>query len=145
MAIFLGMDCKIYRNTGTYNVPVWNEVGNVRDVTLNLETATADATTRMNNGWRATVATLKDGSVEFEMLWDPTDGDFAAFFAVWMFNGVLDCLILDENVVVNGAQGLRADFAITNFTRSEPLEDITKAQVKMQPGVSTNAPVWWET
>ncbi|MEZ6097169.1 MAG: hypothetical protein R3C03_23590 [Pirellulaceae bacterium] len=36
MATRLGMDAKFYRNTGTYASPVWTEVSNVKDVTLNL-------------------------------------------------------------------------------------------------------------
>jgi hypothetical protein len=73
MAVKLGLDAKLYRNTGTYAAPVWNEIKNVKDVTLNLEAGEADVTTRGNNGWRATVATLKDGSIEFEMVWDSAD------------------------------------------------------------------------
>ena len=50
----------------------------MRDLTLNLETGEADITTRANNGWRATLATLKDGSIEFEMLWETRDAGFNA-------------------------------------------------------------------
>jgi hypothetical protein len=42
-------------------------------VTLNLEAGEAEVTTRANSGWRATVATLKEASVEFEMVWDTGD------------------------------------------------------------------------
>ena len=77
MSVKLGLDAKLYRNTGTFASPAWNEVINVKDLTLNLEAGEADVTTRGNNGWRATVATLKDGSIEFEMVWDTADADFA--------------------------------------------------------------------
>jgi hypothetical protein len=63
----LGMEAKLYRNTGSYAAPTWSEMTNVKDLTLNLE---ADVTTRGNAGWRATIAALKDGSIEFEMVWD---------------------------------------------------------------------------
>jgi len=69
----LGMNCKFYYSTtlldetNTPSTVAWNEIENVRDLTLNLETGEADITTRANNGWRATAATLKDGSIEFEM------------------------------------------------------------------------------
>jgi len=68
MSVRLGLDAKLYRNTGTYDTPTWVEMTNVKDLTLNLESGEADVTTRANNGWRATVATLKDGSIEFEMV-----------------------------------------------------------------------------
>ena len=78
MAIRLGLNAKLYRNTGSYASPTWDEIGNVKDVTLNLESAEADVTVRANNGWRATVPTLKEASVEFEMVWDTEDDDFTA-------------------------------------------------------------------
>ena len=68
MTIKLGMEAKLYRNTGTYAAPTWVEMTNVKDVTLNLEAGEADVTTRGNAGWRATIAALKDGSIEFEMV-----------------------------------------------------------------------------
>ncbi len=49
------------------------EITNVKDLTVSLEKAEADASTRANNGWRATVGTLKDASIEFTVL--NKDGD----------------------------------------------------------------------
>lgn len=68
--IKLGMEAKLYRNSGTYASPTWTEIQNVKDLTLNLEAGEADVTTRGNAGWRATIASLKDGSIEFDMVWD---------------------------------------------------------------------------
>src|SRR5574340_251704 len=87
----LGLDAKAYRlTTGTRaawpasGAPTDLELmGNVKDVTINLETGEADVTTRAGNGWRQTAATLKDGTVEFEMIWDPGDTDFTAIQAAW--------------------------------------------------------------
>ena len=45
-------------------------------MTLSLEAGEADVTTRGNDGWRAIVATLKEASVEFEMVWDTGDAGF---------------------------------------------------------------------
>ena len=70
----------------------WTELGNALDVNLNLSTGEADITTRANNGWKATAATLKEGSIEFEMLWKPTDAGFTRQKAVaftWRPAGVL--------------------------------------------------------
>lgn len=49
------------------------EITNVKDLTVSLEKAEADASTRANNGWHATVGTLKDASIEFTVL--NQDGD----------------------------------------------------------------------
>ncbi len=37
MTIKLGMEAKLYRNTGTYAAPMWVEMINVKDLTLKLE------------------------------------------------------------------------------------------------------------
>uniref|UniRef100_A0A7C4QRL3 Uncharacterized protein n=1 Tax=Schlesneria paludicola TaxID=360056 RepID=A0A7C4QRL3_9PLAN len=66
MGVRLGLDAKLFRNAATYNTPNWQELKNVKDLTLNVEAGEADASTRGNGGWRAILATLKDGSIEFE-------------------------------------------------------------------------------
>ena len=76
MGVRLGLDAKLYRNTGTYATPVWAEITNVKDLTLNLEKGEADVTTRANLGWRALVGTLKEASLEFQMVWDTADSHF---------------------------------------------------------------------
>ena len=68
MAIVLGLNAKLFRGTaGTQGA---TEMTNVKDVTLSLESGDADVTTRATQGWRASVATLKEGSLEFEMNYD---------------------------------------------------------------------------
>jgi hypothetical protein len=74
MAIRLGLQCKAYIKRGSPTA--WHEVGNLRNVTLSLEKGEADITTRAANGWKLTVGTLKEGSVETEMVWDGDDPGF---------------------------------------------------------------------
>ncbi len=142
MSVKLGLDAKMFRNTGTYATPVWDEIKNVRDVTLSLETGEADATTRGNNGWRATVATLKDGSVEFDMVWDAADDDFTALRDAFLNKTALDMAVMDGDIATSGSQGLRASFMITNFSRNEPLEEAITASVTVKPTYSANPPEW---
>ncbi len=142
MSVKLGLDAKMFRNTGTYSTPVWNEIKNVRDVTLSLETGEADATTRGNNGWRATVATLKDGSVEFDMVWDSADDDFTAIRDAFLNKTALELAVMDGDIATTGSQGLRASFMITNFSRNEPLEEAITASVTVKPTYSANPPEW---
>lgn len=77
MAIVLGLDAKLLR--GTAGSTGATEVTNVKDLTLNLESGDADVTTRATQGWKASVATLKEASLEFGMLYDTEDADFTAF------------------------------------------------------------------
>jgi len=144
MAIKLGMEARLYRNTGTYAVPSWTEIEPVKDVTINLETGEADVTTRGNDGWRATQATLKDGSIEFEAIWDDDDAGFAALQTAYFANSTIEILALNDEVTESGATGLRATMSVTNFTRNEPLEEAITASVTLKPAYSENAPEWYE-
>lgn len=141
MAARLGLNAKLYRNTGTHGTPVWNEVANVKDLTLNLEKAEADVTTRGNNGWRATVGTLKDASIEFQMVDDDADDDFAAFSAAFFGNTSVEVLVLNGGIS-EVSEGLRATVQVLNFSRSEPLEEAVMVDVTLKPSYATYAPQW---
>ena len=142
MGIKLGMEAKLYRNTGTYALPTWVELTNVKDLTLNLEAGEADVTTRGNAGWRATVATLKDGSIEFEMVWDTADTNFTAIQDAF-FNGTdIEFAVMDGDITASGSQGLRATMSVTSFSRNEALEEALMVSVNAKPTYATNAPEW---
>ena len=134
--IKLGMEAKLFY--GVAGATAATELTNVKDVTLNLESGEADVTTRGNAGWRATVGTLKTGSVEFEMIWDSADAGFAAIKDAYFNNTPIALAILDGA----GGEGLDADFSITNFSRKEALEEAITVSVTAKPTYSTRAPAW---
>ena len=139
MAIKLGMEASLkYKTGGQAGAGAWTALGNTRDVTLNLEAGEADVTTRANSGWRATVATLKEASVEFEMVWDTADAGFTAIKNAFFGNDPIGFQVLDET----GGQGLQADFSITNFSRSEALEEAISVSVTAKVTYSATAPSW---
>ena len=136
MSVRLGLNAKLYY--GPAGAIGATELKNVKDLTLNLETGEADITTRAAEGWRVTIATLKDGSVEFEMIWDTQDLGFKAIKTAFFTNTAIALAVLDGP---NGS-GLDADFTITKFTRAEPLEESLKVQVTAKPMFVSRAPVW---
>lgn len=139
MAIRLGMDAVLnYKAGGQGGVGAWTALTNVRDVTLTLEAGEADVTTRANSGWRATVATLREASVEFEMVWDTADAGFTAIRQAYLTNAVIGFQVLDGA----GGQGLQADFMITNFSRSEALEEAITVSVTAKVTFSATPPSW---
>ena len=137
MAYKLGMDAVI--KYGAAGTTAATALTNVRNVTLNLEKGEADVTTRGNGGWKATVATLKDASVEFEMVWDTADAGFTAIKNSYFNNTAISLLILDA---ATGGQGLDADFMVTKFTREEPLDEAIVVKVTAKPTLSTRSPTW---
>ena len=132
----LGFNAKLYY--GSAGSSAANEISNVTNVTLSLSKASADVTTRRGGGWRQKKGTLKEGTVEFEMIWDPTDPAFSTLFTGWNENTPVALKILDEE----GGTGLDADFEVMDMTREEPLEDAIKAKVKCEPTYTTRTPTW---
>jgi len=142
MGVKLGGKARLYRNTGDYMSPVWANMPNVKDLTLNLEKGEADVSTRGNAGWRATLATLKDGTVEFEMVWDTEDEGFTAIQQAYFDDTPIEVAVMDGEITTPGNQGLRATMSVTNFSRNEPLEEALTVQVSIKPTYAANSPEW---
>lgn len=140
MALKLGMNARLnYKVDGQGGGGSWLEIGNAKDVTLSMEKGEADVTTRANAGWRATIGTLKEVSVEFEMVWDTADAAFTAIKDAFLASqGIIGFQILDADA----GQGLQADFDITSFVRNEPLEEAVTVSVTAKITYSATAPSW---
>jgi hypothetical protein len=159
MAAVLGLDAKLYARvlSSDHLTPCsygtaqseWVELTNVRDNTLDMTKGDADVTTRANNGWKATIGTLKDGTIDFEMIWDGADNGFKIMKTAFLENKVCALLIMDGSRTATPAgasQGLMVNCSITKFSRPEPLEDALKAQVTARPTyVTGQPPVWVES
>lgn len=141
MGVKLGLEAKLYHNAVDFS-GTFAEIKNVKDLTLNVEAGEADASTRGNNGWRATLATLKDGSIEFEMIWDTTDAAFTAIRTAFFDGTGVGFAIMDGDIADTGSQGLKAAMVITNFSRNEPLEEAITVSVTAKPTYSDNPPEW---
>lgn len=135
MAIVLGLDAKLLR--GTAGQTGATEVKNVKDLTLNMESGEADVTTRATKGWKASVATLKEASLEFSILYDTEDEDFQAFQTAYFSNTAIALFVTDGD-----GSGLDADWSITGFSLEQNLEDAVSVSVTAKPTASTRAPVW---
>ena len=135
MAIVLGLDAVLMRGTAGSQGSI--EVKNVKDLTLNLESGEADVTTRATAGWRASVATLKEASLEFSILYDTEDTDYNAFANAYFNNTPLSLFVSDGN-----GTGLDADFSITGFSIEQPLEEALSVSITAKPTASERAPQW---
>ncbi len=94
-------------------------------------------TTRATKGWKASVATLKEASLEFGILYDTEDADFQAFSNAYFNNTPLALFVSD-----GAGNGLDADFSITGFSVEQPLEEALSVSVTAKPTASTRAPAW---
>lgn len=123
----------MFKAGGVADPGAWAELTNVRDLTLTVEAGEADVTTRGNSGWRATLATLKEGTLEFEMVWEPGDAGFEAIKDAFLTGTVVGLAALDSAGAAG--EGLVADFSITNFSRAEPLEEAITVSVTAKVAV----------
>lgn len=141
----LGMEAKLYYDATPITVNAaagsWTELSAARDVTTNMDKAEADVTTRANAGWRATRGALRDASVDFELVWDPDDTGIEAIREAYMTNSVIALAIMDGDCAVAGSEGFAANFEVTSFNRSEPLEDAVTVSVTAKPASFHE---WWE-
>lgn len=135
MAVVLGLDAILMR--GTAGQTATTEVKNVKDLTLSMESGEADVTTRATSGWKASIATLKEASLEFGILYDTEDADFTAFRDAYFGNTPLALFVTDGN-----GSGLDADWSITGFSVEQPLEEALTVSVTAKPTASTRAPAW---
>lgn len=109
-----------------------DEIKNCKDLTVNLETAEADVTTRDNNGWRATVGTLIDATIEFQMV--NTVGDTAFATVLGLLKSREPC-----KVEISDAGGtLTLACTVTAFNINQSLEEAVTADVTLRPTQSTS-------
>jgi hypothetical protein len=99
-------------------------------------------TTRGNVGWRATAGTLKDASIEFDLVWDSDDYHFLAFQDAFFTGAPVELLVMDSDADLAGSQGLKALCQITSFTRNEALEEAITVSVTAKPTYSASPPSW---
>ena len=150
MAAVLGKDAKMYYQSsgvratwpGSGAAPNLVEMTNVKDASTNLEKDEADLTTRGSGGWKITVPTFKDGTVEFEMVWDTADAGFVAIQNAYFGDATIAIAVLDGLKDAAGSKGLWADFGVAKFSRNEPLTEALTVSVTLKPGYSTVAPEW---
>lgn len=143
MSTRIGLEMKLYRNTGNYSTPTWSEVTKAKDVTVTNEAAQADVSDR-GSVWRKRRKGLRDLTFEFQLNYDPADSNVtgieAAYTATVLANSTVDMAAADGAIATNGTKYWRAEMEIFTFTRSEPLEEAVVYDVTAMPTDSTNIP-----
>lgn len=155
MSALLGLNAKLYTATtratwGTLGADGYTheaaapggltEVTNVKDLSATIEVDSADVTTRGNNGWKASLSTLKDAEISFDMVYDPTDAQMLLIQKAFFTNGNLAVAVLDGPKATSGTRGLWMDTNVSKFDKSENLTDAQMVSVSLKPAYSTVAP-----
>lgn len=141
----LGLDAKLYHNTGSYGSPTWAEIQDAQDVSLTLESGEAEVKRRAST-WTEFLAALKEAAIEFEMISDPSNtADFQALRDAFLNRTAIEILCLDGAVDSTGNEGVRMTCLVTQFSRNEPLEEVLTFSVMLKPTPNDNAVPAWVT
>lgn len=122
--VYLGMNAKLYVEG--------KEFKNVKDVTLNFSRATADVTTRRNDGWRANVGTLREATASFQMIKFKGDTDAKTILDNFLdaSGDLIGAAFLDASVD-EGGEGIVGEWSVTSCNRGEALEDAITYDVEL--------------
>jgi hypothetical protein len=133
----LGMNATLeYSNNLIGATPSWVAVPQARDVTNSDSMQEADVTTRAAGGFTLTAATLRDLSIETELLWTPGETAFDALYAAYKARTPKGFRILDAT----SGRGVMFDGQIFEFSRGEPLNGVIMVTLRIRPTYSATAP-----
>lgn len=139
MAKITGINCKVYFSTTTgQTAPSSGVLSNVKDVNITLNQGTADTTTREANGWETSIATLKNASVGFTMLYEAGTSTSAGFSAIRdaFENSTALAFVFGDS----DGKGLDADFYITDFSINQGNTEAVSVSVTCVPANISRAP-----
>lgn len=144
MGYKIGVDCKAYRNSGTWANATWSELTDVSEATINQERGEAELVARGFSEALFFSAIMRRG-VDFQLVYNSGDTDYEAIKDAFHNNTLIDLAFLDGNVNTNGTQGFRAEFNIFQFNVPQPLEEGSVVDVTVRPSArSTQTPTWME-
>jgi hypothetical protein len=125
MPTFMGNDCLLYVNTGTYGSPTWVAINLAKDITIADSRAEGDSTVR---GFDLTSTTPGQRTLQVtgEIKYDPADTGFDALYDSYVADPqvAIGCLILDGLIATAGKKGKRFDAYVTQWGDNEPLNQV---------------------
>lgn len=142
MAYVLGSAAKMYRNTGSYGVPTWNECDQVRGLAVSMSGDKFDARRRVSALYHQYAITGLDISVSWQQLWDLSDADMMVFHAAFLAGTEVDTIFLDGSVSSGTHQGLRIHSVFSKFDQGQGEDALLTADCEVCPGV-TQLPTWF--
>lgn len=116
------------------------EVKNVKDITIDHEDDDADATTRGNRGYKATIGGLRGLSVEVPMEHDSTDTHYLAFLKAYATRTTIALAFLDGDKGTDGIHGTWADWSVLKMSKGEALAETQMTTWSLKPGYSAVPP-----
>jgi hypothetical protein len=111
----------------------WLKVDEIGDVTPNHNPVTFDRTTRSSGAFTSTGVAMRDPEVSFPMAYNPTGAAFIAFRTAHTTGVPIAVAIVDRAIATVGATGLVANWTVTGWGETEPLNDRKMIAVTLKP------------
>ncbi len=128
----IGLDMFLYWNDDVRGSPDWQPITNVRDLTGPDSMGEADVSRRAV-GRKESEPTLRDISIEWEMVYDPSDAGFAEVQTRYYARTLMELALANEAIATSGAEYLRVECKIVKFERNEALEGANLYSVVAKP------------
>lgn len=142
MSVYVGIDMYLYRNTASYATPTWVIVENVKDLTATDTYAEADVSRRATGtaaaGIKQLEPTLREISIEWDMIRDEADTDFTALRTAHAARTLVDIALASGLIATVGTNYFRVECKLFEFGRNEALEDANIYHVVAKPCYSVN-------
>jgi hypothetical protein len=129
----LGLNAKLYRNTGTFAMPTWVEVTNVQDLELSDDMTEFDASIRGGGGFSEAEPTLRNLELTFNMRNEIADTHMIALRTAYATRAAVDMQVLDGPVATVGTHGVRARFKVFEFGKPQNLADGQFLNLRLRP------------
>jgi len=133
-----GIDCKLYKNSASYETPTWGLLDIVSNVKLNCEYGEGDSTNRAGGGVETVEPTLKKISIEFDVKADNASTQFTALRDAFWAKTAMEIACLDGLVATVGSSGIRGWFKVITFNRDESDDNIVVYNVTLKPCQAAN-------
>lgn len=134
-----GIDCKFYRNSGTYGSPTWTEVNDILDLDADPTWGEGDASSR-GSPVVMTEPTMLGMTITGKIRVSLADADFVALDDAHIARTALDLMVLNGNSTTNGVRGWRMDFKIFGWKETQAANGVLYRDFTMKPCLSDNPP-----
>lgn len=139
MGARLGVNAKLYVNTGSYDSPTWTEVAGISDLTVKTAWDQGEASTRASRVKKA-AKTMLDLEVSGKILADGTDTNgYLAFLTALYGDTPLDLLVLNgANDASPASKGWRADWHVFGGDEDQGLGAVIYDSFTLKPALSSH-------
>jgi hypothetical protein len=122
----VGQNMKAYRNTGTVALPVWVEVAEIGDLSVDGLSRVMAEFARRGNGYKKNLAgAFNSFSISLRMHFFPGDTQYEAIQANFFAGTAEEWAFMDGAIATSLAQGLRCPLFVSEFPWDQSLDEVS--------------------